>query len=564
MGQIVNLFKSLSLKQKLSIGVALVAIIAALYGITDWRREKDFKPLYSGLSPEDASAIVQKVKEAGSDYRLSDTGGVISVPAAKVAELRLEMASAGLPKSGHVGFELFDKANFGATDFVEHINYNRALEGELERSVESLSAVESARVHITPPKESVFVESREPGKASVIVHLRAGASLSPQNVLAVQQLVGSAVEGVTPDTVSVVDARGTLLSRRKSAQEDTQDAIYSYRERMEHDLLEKVNTTLEPLLGRDRFRAGVSVDCDLSTSDQSEETFDPGKSVMLTSQKTEEVTTSNATLGIPGTASSLPRPAARAGGPTTTSNKRSENITFESSHVQRKIHTPEGQVRRLSVSVLLDQDAHWQGKGNAMKLVAVPPSPETLKAVHDVVAGVTGFSQERGDIITVESLPFAATLQQPPPGEPGMPDASGKGNKLTPIQQLLSNKPLLIGAGIGALVFLLAGAAGVFFFMKRRGKHAADVTDTSAPALPAGEEKRNSTLDLANAAEKMEAALAERVAEQERADIAALAALKLPTVTTKKSELLTKEIREGTKRDSSVSAQVLQTWIHDD
>jgi flagellar M-ring protein FliF len=565
MAQFRKLLASLSLAQKISIAIAAVVVIAAIYGFSNWRREQDFKPLYTGVAPEDAAAIVQKIKESGTEYRLSETGGVIAVPSAKVAELRLEMAAAGLPKSGRIGFELFDKTSFGATEFVEHINYNRALEGELERSIGSLSAIDQARVHITAAKDSVFVESREPGKASVVVKLRPGATLFPQNVTAIQQLVGSAVEGLNPDDVSVVDTRGNLLSRRKLPGDDGgSDAAYSYRERLEHDFVEKINATLEPLLGRDKFHAGVAVDCDLTSSEQSEETYDPAKSVMVNSQKTEEVMTGSSSAGIPGTASNLPRPPARAGGPTSSTTRRTENISYESSHVMRKTHIPEGQIKRITVSVLLDQKVRWEGKGKAVKLVPIPPTPETIKAVHDLVAGVTGFVQERGDQITVESLPFESTLDQEPPGAG---DASGK-TKPGDWKELLKNKTLLIGAGVGVLLVMLLGGAAFMLLRKKKPTTPAQAAALAAPAkanatVALEQAKAKAALEAASAAEQMEAALAERVAEQQKADLAAIAALKLPTVSTKKTEILTKEIRDTTKKDPAVSAHVLQTWLHE-
>jgi flagellar M-ring protein FliF len=173
------------------------------------------------MAAEDAGAVVQKLKETGTDYRLSDNGATLLVPSAKLAELRLQLALLGLPKSGRMGFEMFDKTNFGVTDFAEHVNYRRALEGELERSIISLAEVERARVHLTFQKESVYLEARQPAKASVILGLRAGAQLSPQNVMAVCNLLASAVEGLVPEAVSVVDTRGNLLNKpRKSAGDD--------------------------------------------------------------------------------------------------------------------------------------------------------------------------------------------------------------------------------------------------------------------------------------------------------------------------------------------------------
>lgn len=555
MDDLKRLLASLSLRQKISIGVTALVVIGLLYSFANWRRAQDFKPLYSGMAPEDAAAMVQKIKESGSDYRLDESGTTVLVPSAKVPELRLQMAAAGLPKSGRVGFELFDKANFGESEFVERINYERALEGELERSIDSLSAIERSRVHITPAKDSVFVESREPGKASVIVKLRAGATLFPPNVLAIQQLVSSAVEGVNPEDVSVVDTRGALLSRRKLANDEAADDAYSYRERLEHDLVQKINGTLAPLLGRDRFHADAAIECDLRSSEESEDSVDPAKTVMTTSQKTEEVVTGGATAGIPGTAANLPRPPARIGGPTNSTTRRTENITYQSSHLVKKTHVPEGEVKRISVSVLLDQKAEWQGNGKNRKQVRVPASPEVIKAVHDLVAGVMAFSQERGDQITVESLPF----EMPEPQDVGdtAPGATNKGF------DLLHNKTMLMIGGGGILLLVIAGAARLFLLRRGKPKITAENMAALNPGDPAQRGKNKGTIEAANAAEQMEAALAERIAEQQNADLAALAALKLPAVSTKKAELLSKEIREATKKDPSVPAHVLQTWLHD-
>src|SRR3954451_17141916 len=209
MDQLKQLIAGLSTRQKISIVLAAVLTIGGLLGFARWKRESDFHSLYAGMAAEDAASVVQKLRETGVEYRLSENGGTVLVPSAKLAESRLALAAAGLPKTGRIGFELFDKANFGATEFVEHINYKRALEGELERSVMSLAEVEQSRVHLTLPKESIFLDKQQPAKASVMVKLRAGASMSQQNVIAVTNLVASAVEGLTPDSVSIVDMSGT-------------------------------------------------------------------------------------------------------------------------------------------------------------------------------------------------------------------------------------------------------------------------------------------------------------------------------------------------------------------
>src|SRR5580658_3048019 len=217
MDQVKRLLEALSWKQILSILVVAGGVVAALTLFSRWNRERDFRPLYSELSQEDAGAVLAKVKESGSDFRLSENGTAVLVPSARIAELRLQLAAVGVPKSGRIGFELFDKSNFGASDFSEQVNYHRALEGELERSVMSLAEVEQARVHSTFPKESIFLESHQPAKASVLVKLRGRTELSAQNVAAICQLMASAVEGLVPEGVSVMDARGNLLNKAREA-----------------------------------------------------------------------------------------------------------------------------------------------------------------------------------------------------------------------------------------------------------------------------------------------------------------------------------------------------------
>src|SRR5215218_3302397 len=198
-----TVWTNLSLRHRITIGSVILLVGAAVFGLTKWQHEHDFKPLYTGMSAEDAGSVVAKLKESGVEYRVSDDGSTVSAPSSRQAELRLELASAGLPKTGRIGFELFDKANLGMTDFAEQVNYRRALEGELERSVRAISEIETARVHITFPKDSVFLESRTAGKASVLLKLRNGAKLSPQNVTGISHMVASAVDGLAPDAVSV-------------------------------------------------------------------------------------------------------------------------------------------------------------------------------------------------------------------------------------------------------------------------------------------------------------------------------------------------------------------------
>jgi flagellar M-ring protein FliF len=469
MNQLKKLFASLTAPQLTAIVICAAAVVGGVLWFSHWQRESGLRPLYTSLAPEDAMAMVQKLKEGGVDYRIADNGTTLLVPEDRVPELRLEMAGLGLPQKGRIGFEIFDKTNFGVTDFAEHVNYRRAVEGELERTIMALSEVQQARVHVTLPKESVFLESREAAKASVLVGLRPGASLSSQNVASIANLVSSAVEGLTPEAISIVDMRGNLLNRarRDGLAEGAQisEAGLEYRQAIEHDLMLKINNTLEPLLGPDKFRTGVSAEIDMSSGEQSEENFDPTKSVMVTSQKTEDSSgVTRIAAGQPGTASNLPQPPpARTGGNTTGSVRRSENITYQSSRTVKHLKLPQGALKRLSIAVLVDHEVKWQGQGNQQKRVVTPPSPDKLKTIHAVVATLVGLNTQRGDLLTVETLPFDMTVNAEPL-TPGVapPQKAPQPNGL---DGLLKNKPVLYG-GIAGVVLMI----GVVIFAVTRSK----------------------------------------------------------------------------------------------
>jgi flagellar M-ring protein FliF len=545
----------LSVRQRISIAAVILAVVIGLWGLVRWRREADFKPLFTGVSPEDAAAIVQKLKESGTDYRLSEGSGSVLVPSSRAAELRLEMAAAGLPKTGRMGFELFDKTNLGASEFSEHINYQRALEGELERSVMSLAAVEAARVHITFPKDSVFLESQQPAKASILVKLRPAASLTPANVQAIEHLVASAVEGLSPEAVSVVDMNGNLLGRPKAPgpwdSPEASEASLEYRHKIEADLVAKINSTLGPLLGPNKFRAGASVECDFSGGEQSEEIFDPSRSVMLSSQRSEDTSGVLGNSGIPGTASNLPRPPSR---PTSSGGRVSrvtENVTYQTSRTVRKTRLPAGSIRKMSIAVLVDQDVSWRRSKAGLERILVPPSAEKLKIIRDLVAGIAGFTAARGDQLVIETLPFEQTLQLEPP--PALTPSTLPGS---PARQTgrMQDRIWVIG-GVLALVLLAMGAALIFLMSKnRKRKKRAELTGPLALSAAEGSEGRKGA-----EIEAAEGDVSPKPLETPGSD-----PLKLSPTITKRAEALAKHLREKIAKDPEMSAQILRTWIREE
>jgi flagellar M-ring protein FliF len=544
--QVKRLLSMVTVRQRWSLAAAAILIVAAVYSFTRWQHDSGFSPLYTALAQDDAGPIVQKLKEEGVEYRISADGASISVPRERAPELRLQMAAAGYPKSGRIGFEIFDKANFGVTDFAEHVNYRRALEGELERSVIALSQVEQARVHISFPQESIFTESRQPAKASVLIKLRPGAQLPESAIPAITHLVSSAVEGLAPEAVSVLDMRGNLLNRGKRTGDKNQDlseGALEYKHRVEQDLTAKLNSTLEPVVGLGRFRAAVSADCDITSGEQSEENLDPTHSVMVTSQKTEDVsspTTHAAAGGVPGTASNLPDPAPR---PATTGggvSRRTESVNYQTSRTVKHTVLPQGALKRLSVSILIDQEVHFEGSGPKAKRVLVPPSPERLKVIHDLASAAVGMDAGRGDQLIVESLPFESTLNLDPI------DTFAPLTKAPPpgVIEMVKTNPKSV-VGISTALLALFGAAG-FMFIRWRKKHAKasmQVHHEAALLMP-GEGVSTRLEEAADTWHPSSTAST------------AIGALRAP-----QSDVLANQLREVLAKDAEICVGVLRGWL---
>src|SRR5579863_4508573 len=334
MNQLARIWASLSRNQQISLILVPVLVCAAVFGLLKWKHDNGFRVLYSALAPEDASAVTQKIREAGIEFRMDETGATVLVPSERLADARLALAGAGLPRTGRIGFELFDRSNLGASDFAEQVNYRRALEGELERTVATLSEVDQARIHVTFSKESVFLDARQPSKATVVLRLKRSAQLPQSSVVAIANLIASAVDGLSPEAVAIIDSSGRLLSRphvQGDGEAQLAEANLDYRRQVESEMLAKINLALGPLLGVDRFRASVSAECDFTSSEENEETVDPAKSAILTSQTTEESGGGANAGGTPGTASNLPRPTARAATAASRLLRRTENATYQPS-----------------------------------------------------------------------------------------------------------------------------------------------------------------------------------------------------------------------------------------
>jgi flagellar M-ring protein FliF len=412
LNQFKELWQRLTLVQRSTIVGAALATVGLLGALLYFGTEPDYGVLFSELKTGDAQAIIEKLKTANVPYKLSNGGTAISVPQERVPELRVQMAADGALSGGHVGFDIFDKNSFGATDFAQRVNYQRALEGELARTLEGMDELETARVHITPARESIFTEKAEKAKASVVLRVRRNREISRERTLAITHLVASAIEGLEPGDVSVMDAQGRVLSapkRDKAAWADNADefnAHFEARQRLEANTAARVVALLEPVIGQGRVRAEVSADLDFSQVEQTAEKYDPKSSVIRNQQTSQE--TRNSKLppngGLVGARANDPTAAAAAPQPSPSpsplvGDQRSAATTnYEIDKTVTRTVDDGGRLQRLSVSVVVDNPI-VNGK-------AAPRPEEELKKLQELVAAAVGINTERGDQIAVKSIAF--------------------------------------------------------------------------------------------------------------------------------------------------------------
>ena len=409
--QIVQIYKDMPLSRKLVMGAVVFMVLLGFAGMFFWANKIDYQTLYTSLSADDAAAIVEKLKELGIPYELAGNGNIVRVPAEKLYDARLSLAAVGLPKGGSVGYELFDETDFGTTEFVQQLNYKRALQGELSRTIKEFREVEDARVMIVTPKDSVFVEESKPPSASVLLKLN--GDLSEEKISAVVHLVASSLEGMTPELVTVVDTKGRVLSKKISEKEKVGDVAttqFEYKTNYELSVAKRIQTMLEQIVGPGRAIVRVTADMDFSQVDTNEELYDPDVSVVRSRQNLVE--TFNRTGG-PGEISSVNPVVPPGGGPSNTetsenSEKQDETVNYELNRTLRRTIRPVGSLRRLSVATVLDgtytRETNEAGQ-DVRKYVA--RTDEELNQFRKIVQNAMGYSEDREDQVTVESFPFA-------------------------------------------------------------------------------------------------------------------------------------------------------------
>ncbi len=499
----------------LAAGALLAALIGSLlwYGLrTDWRL------LYAGLDPDDARQTGLILTQAQIPYDMTADGAGIRVPADQLDKARLATAAKGGVKSGRLGFEIFDKPNWVGSEFDEQVNYQRALEGELEHTVGTLTDIASARVHLVLPHDSLFREQERPAKASVVLKLR-HRSLADGEPDAIRNLVASAVDGLTSDRVVLVDAAGNLPLGPKTA-----DAM---RLTAEQALEEKLVSTLEPVTGAGNVRASVTLDYDPAATEETKETYDPDQTVTLSLQRTEQTTGPQAVAaGVPGTASNAPNSQALPVYPQQTTppqTAKTESGTYGASKTTRHVLENPGRVRRLTAAIVVnDRLAQLAAKGKAA--VWQPRSAEELRNLTALAQAAVGFDPSRGDLLTVEDLAFDENRTIEPPTLPGQVLATAE------------NSPVLVKYSALLAGLLVVLVFGVRPALRRTGTLAGNA---SIRELPGGmAEAAHPALKTGEPAEL----------DPER----------------QRTQEIFEQVSGHLKREPSQSSRLLQSWIHSD
>ncbi|MBB4865399.1 flagellar M-ring protein FliF [Pseudomonas nitritireducens] len=434
--ELVQQIKAKPLVPLMFVGAAVIAIGG---GALMWAGNTDYQVMYSNLSESDGGKIIAELDKRGVPYKLTQNGHTLMVPAEQVYPMRLSLAQDNLPEGGNVGFELMDKQGFGTSQFAEHVNFQRSLEGELAKTIQSLSPVERARVHLVLPKDSVFVRNREPASASVTLHLKSGRELGPGQIEAIVHMVSSSVQGLPAESVTVVDQTGRLLSKNASSMRELNEEKLAYADEIESIIQKRIETILTPILGRQNVKAQVVAQIDYSAREHTSELYAPNQppnEAAIRSQQTSENFSGdgNSAKGVPGaltnsapnsppltTPDGKPNPAypapkaevakAAAGEDSTLTNlvgtnstlRRDKTTNYEVNKTVEHVRNERGEIQRLSAAVVVNFKEETTEEGETKQ---VPLTSEELEQVKKLVRQAMGFSSERGDEVEVINSQF--------------------------------------------------------------------------------------------------------------------------------------------------------------
>jgi flagellar M-ring protein FliF len=511
-----QLTKTLGPRQVGLLVVVFVAVVGIVVGSAYWMSAPNFALLASDLDAESASALVSHLKDVKVPYEITDGGRTVRVPAERVDELRLDVAGTGLPSAGRVGFEIFDRPAFGTTEFLEQVNFRRALEGELGRTIGTLSDVSSARVHIAMGKDSLFADKSEPAKASVVLRLKNDRPLAPATVKAITGLVANSVESLRPESVVVLDTFGRSLTPSGTEGDDATGTIgLDRQQRIERDMSGRVVALLEPIVGSGHVRVNVSARLRAEAEDVTEEKWDPTPVIRSKQTVNESDSRALASGGAAGARANLPpgtsltppavtaatlpaptpsptvpgaeaAPAAGTGAPaapplpaapaTVGSTKTSETTNYEIGRLTSHRTNPSGQVARLSVAVIVDEERPPVAAGSGTVSTPKPRPAEELQRLQKLVAAAVGYDEARGDQLTVDSIAFDT-----PPEPEATPEPSGLSNVWDEVRTQVRDNGL---SALRTVAVLIVALVAIFGFLRPMAKKALTAPPTPA-ALPA-------------------------------------------------------------------------------
>lgn len=497
-------------------------IAAVLAAAILWGSSPDYRVLYGHIPEREGGAIIASLQQMNVPYKFTEAGGSIMVPADKVSEVRLKLAAQGLPKSGAVGFELLDNQKFGTSQFAEQVNYQRGLEGELARSIESIGSVEAARVHLALPKASLFVRDQKKPSASVVLTLHRGRSVDDGQVSAIIHMVSSSVPELDAKAVTLVDQRGNLLSAANSGTRGLDGSQLKYVEHIEQSYVRRIESILQPIVGPGNVRAQVAADVDFNVVEHTDEKYRPNHepgAAAIRSQQTSESSQQGGTLagGVPGALSNQPppnatapldaasAPAGAAPGSTpkpTGSARRDTTTNYEVDRSIRRTQQSAGATRRLSVAVVVN---HREVQAPDGKVTMVPLTATELEQVSNLVKEAMGFSQARGDSLNVVNSRFTVEAAPAKVEVPAWKDPA-----------TLELAKLAVAAALGALVLLAILVAAV----RRRRKVGPELTPVTAIAAPeVGTPELEAAQGALQIAQSQRDAALEREASRRKADI---------------------------------------------
>ncbi len=534
--------------------VALIGMIAgglvAAAAILFWALRPTYAPLFAQIDSAQASEVMKALTAMSVPYKVDTVSGQIEIPQQKIAETRLLLAGQGLPKTADIGFELLQQeTGFGSSRLIEGARFQRALEGELARSVAALQPVEQARVHIAQAERSVFVRERTPPSASVVVHLRNNSALTEAQVGAIVHLISASVPDLTPERVTVVDQTGRLLTPDISADQKSMTASLDhldYIRRVESGFVERVQSLLTPITGPNRVRVQVSAELDFSRVERTEESFDPDRTAVRSEQSSEEekVGADPAIGGIPGALTNQPPAGGTVGNQTANANtqmpsSRSQQTTrnYEVDRTTAHIQETPGGIRRLSTAVVVDYQDQTNDKG---EVVRVPRSDAELENIRALVRGAIGFNEKRGDLLSVSAASF-------------MPETLPE--DVVPFWSEIWFLELVkvVGGLLLALIVLLTVVRPALQQIFPKPPEPEPV-----PALEASEEERRALTDESQAGEEGDEELVS-LSHQASANPALMGPKGLD-----QQQLDLEAIREIVREDPKRVAQVMKAWLAED